>query len=357
MLRPGSTIGILGGGQLGRMLALAAAPLGLKVHVYAPDAESPAAEVSARWTRAAYDDEPALAAFAATVDVVTTEFENVPARTAEVLGARVSVRPNARALAIAQDRVTEKSFVAGLGLPVPGYRAVDTVADLVAALAALGRPAVLKTRRLGYDGKGQAVIRPGDAPAAAFDAIGRQPAILETFVPFSTEASVVLARGIDGAVQAFDVTENRHEGGILRVSRVPASIPAATATAIVAAGRAIADALDYVGVLAVETFVLSDGRFVVNEIAPRVHNSGHWTIDACPVSQFEAQIRAVAGWPIPPLARHADAVMENLIGADADAWAGFAAEPGARLHLYGKVEARPGRKMGHVTRVDPIKSR
>jgi 5-(carboxyamino)imidazole ribonucleotide synthase len=353
MLPPGSTIGVLGGGQLGRMLALAAAPLGLKAHVYAPEAESPAAEVAARWTRAPYDDEAALAAFAASVDVVTTEFENVPARTAEVLARRVPVRPNPRALAIAQDRVLEKTFARDLGLPLPGFRAVETLADLVDALDALGRPAVLKTRRLGYDGKGQVVIRAGDDPAAAFEAIGRAPAVLEAFVPFATEASIVLARGVDGAVQAFDVTENRHEGGILRVSRVPARVAPETAAAIAAAGARLAEALDYVGVLAVECFVLSDGAFVVNEMAPRVHNSGHWTLDACPVSQFEAHIRAVAGWPVPPLVRHADAEMENLIGDEIARWPALAADPGARPHLYGKSQPRPGRKMGHVTRLFP----
>lgn len=351
MLAPGSVIGILGGGQLGRMLALAAAPLGLKVHVYAPEAESPAAEVSARWTREGYDDDAALAAFAADVDVVTTEFENVPAATAAFLAARVPVHPNPRALGIAQDRMLEKTFLRDLALPLPDFRPVDSLDDLAAALRVLGGPAILKTRRLGYDGKGQVVIRAEDDPVAAFDAIGRAPAILEAFVPFATEASVVMARGPSGAVQAFDVTENQHEGGILRLSRVPARIPPSTAAEIIAAAETIAVALDYVGVLAVETFVLGDGRFVVNEIAPRVHNSGHWTTDACPVSQFEAQIRAVAGWPIPPLIRHADAVMQNLIGTEADQWAVFAADPAARLHLYGKGDARPGRKMGHVTRL------
>lgn len=351
MLPPGSTIGILGGGQLGRMLVLAAAPLGLKCHVFCPEADAPAFDVCGLRTVAGYDDEAALAAFASAVDVVTTEFENVPARTAEVLAARVPVRPPPRALAVAQDRLLEKSFIHGLGIPVADFAEVGSAEMLTANSAAIGFPQILKTRRLGYDGKGQVRIARADDVAAAWDALGRAPAIIEAVVPFACEVSVILARGSDGVVQAFDITENVHRAGILRTSRVPASVTPDVTEAALAAASKIAVALDYVGVLAVEFFVTAEGDVLVNEIAPRVHNSGHWTIDACGCSQFEAQIRAAAGWPIPVLARHSDAVMENLIGDDVLRVPVLAAEDGARLHLYGKREARAGRKMGHVTRL------
>ncbi len=354
MLRPGATIGILGGGQLGRMTALAAAELGLKCHVFTPERDSPAAEVCARVTVAPYEDETALEAFARGVDVVTYEFENVPAQTARVVSALTSLRPGARALATTQDRLEEKSFVAGLGLPTAPFAGIDSVADLEAALARLGRPAVLKTRRFGYDGKGQVKIADGMDAATAFDAIGRQPAILEGFVTFTREVSVVAARGEDGSIAAFDVCENAHRNHILDVTQVPASIAPETGRAALDAAAAIGAALDYVGVFTVEMFVVGDGGregIVVNEIAPRVHNSGHWTIEGAETSQFEQHVRAICGWPLGSPARMGDVTMTNLIGADADTWQAILAEPGARLHLYGKTEARPGRKMGHVTRI------
>ncbi|WP_439574470.1 5-(carboxyamino)imidazole ribonucleotide synthase [Phreatobacter sp.] len=351
---PDQIIGILGGGQLGRMLALAGARLGLRCQVYAPEPESPAFDVVRRITEADYSDEVALARFAEDVDIVTYEFENVPDNAARFLSSRLTVRPGARALTVSQDRVVEKTFARDCGLDVPDFEPVDDEADLERALARLGRPAVLKTRRFGYDGKGQAVIRMGDDPAAAYAAIGRQPAILEAFVPFEREISVLTVRGADGEVRHYDPVENVHRGGILRTSIVPAQIPAATTIAAVRMGRVLAEALDYVGVLAVELFVTADGRLLVNEMAPRVHNSGHWTEAACHCSQFENHMRAVAGLPLGSTERHADAVMQNLIGADVEAWRAIAAEDGAVLHLYGKRDQRDGRKMGHVTRLKTL---
>jgi 5-(carboxyamino)imidazole ribonucleotide synthase len=358
MLAPGSTIGILGGGQLGRMLALAAARLGLKCHIFCPDPDSPAFEAAARNTIADYDDVAALDAFAASVDVVTYEFENVDVGAAERLQRAVPVRPGPQALAVSQDRVTEKTFLNGLGIATAPFAAVEDVASLEVALASLGRPAILKTRRFGYDGKGQVRIS-GAVPAEeAFAAIGGRAAVLEGLVPFAREISVIAARGVDGALALYDPAENLHRDGILHRSRVPAAVTARTAGEAQRIAAKILQALDYVGVLGVEFFVTGAGegeRLVVNEIAPRVHNSGHWTEDACAVSQFENHVRAVAGWPLGPTLRHADAQMTNLIGADVEAWAELAAEPGARLHLYGKREARPGRKMGHVNRLAPLR--
>ncbi len=354
MLVPGATVGILGGGQLGRMIALAAAQLGLKTHIFAPERDSPAFDVAARHTIAAYDDEAALAAFAADVDVVTYEFENVPAPTAAFLAAHVPLRPGAGALATAQDRLAEKTFVSRLGIATAVFRPVDSVANLDAALIAVGRPAVLKTRRFGYDGKGQVMIGPATDAAAAWDAIGRAPAILEGFVPFSREISVVAAHGVDGAFAAFDVCENTHRDHILAVTSVPADLPAEAAERAVAAAGRIADALDYVGVLAVEMFVVETAGgidILVNELAPRVHNSGHWTIEAAETSQFEQHVRAICGWPLGSPARRGAATMTNLIGDDVTAWTTLLAERGAHVHLYGKGPARPGRKMGHVTRI------
>ncbi|TCT13344.1 5-(carboxyamino)imidazole ribonucleotide synthase [Tepidamorphus gemmatus] len=355
-LPPGSTIGILGGGQLGRMLAMAAARLGLRTHVYCPDPDSPAFDVAAARTVAAYTDETALTAFAAGCDAVTFEFENVPARTVEVLSARLPTRPGARSLAVCQDRLEEKRLCAALGIATADWLPVDDAEGARAAAATLARPAILKTRRLGYDGKGQACVDGPEAAEDAFAAIGGAVSVLEARVPFACEVSVIGVRAADGAFAAYDVTENEHEAGILRTSRVPARIGEETAAAARAIARRIADALGHVGVLGVEMFVLREGNcesLLVNEIAPRVHNTGHWTIEACPASQFEAHVRAVAGWPLPSTRRVADARMTNLIGADAEAWAELAAEPGAALHLYGKREARPGRKMGHVTRLGP----
>ena len=352
MIEPGGTVGILGAGQLGRMLAMAAARMGLRAHVYAPDAEAPAADV-ARHTRAAWDDAAALDAFAASVDVVTLEFENVPVATVEALAARVPVRPGPRALAVAQDRVAEKTFLNAAGVETAAFAAVDDAASLERALAALGTPAILKTRRMGYDGKGQArIATPADAPAA-LTAMGGQPAILEAVAPFVREISVVAARGLDGAVRAYDPGENRHEGGVLRRTTVPAAIDADTAARAAAIAGRILGALDYVGVMGVELFHMPDGRLLANEIAPRVHNTGHWTLEACAVDQFAQHLRAVCGWPLGEPLRHADAAMDNLLGDGAAGWARLAAEPGAALHLYGKGQARPGRKMGHVTRLTP----
>ncbi len=355
-LAPGSTIGILGGGQLGRMLAMAAAELGLAVHIYAPEADSPAFDVARAHTVAAWDDEVALAGFARAVDVVTFEFENIPAAAAHFLAERTPVLPPPRALETGQDRLAEKNLMVRLGIAVPPYAAVTSAADIEVALSRIGRPAMLKTRRLGYDGKGQTTIRHGDDPAAAFAAVGRVPALLEAFVPFDMEVSAIVARGRDGAVRAYDIGENRHIAGTLATTRVPAALDPAVAASAVAIAEAVAAALDYVGVLAVEMFVVGVGpqaRLLVNEIAPRVHNSGHWTSDGCLVSQFEQHIRAIAGWPLGEPVRHSDTVMENLIGDAAGNWATVAAEPGACLHLYGKREARPGRKMGHVNRLAP----
>ncbi len=350
-LPPGSTIGILGGGQLGRMLAVAAARLGLSAHVYDPGEAPPAAEVAAAHTRAAFDDAEALARFAAAVDVVTFEFENVPAETARALAARAPVRPPERALAIAQDRAEEKAFLEGLGIAVAPWARVDGPDDIAPALARTGAPAILKTRRLGYDGKGQAAVAGPEAAEAAWAAIGRAPAILEGRVAFEAELSVIAARGLDGRVAAYDPGLNIHEGGILRRTAVPAPLPRGLLQEAVLAAGKILTALDYVGVIGVEFFA-AGGRLLANEFAPRVHNTGHWTLDACLIDQFEQHIRAVAGWPLGDGARHSDAVMENLIGAEAEAWARLAAEPCA-LHLYGKAEVRPGRKMGHVTRLSP----
>ena len=356
-LRPGGTIGILGAGQLGRMLALAAANYDLKVHVYAPET-GPACDVAAATTLAPYDDSDALAAFAESVDVVTYEFENIPHATADVLAEHAPLHPSATALFTTQDRLTEKDFVNGLGIPTAPYRAVDSAADLAEALDALGRPAVLKTRRFGYDGKGQRMIREGDDAAAILSEFGDAPCILEGFVPFERELSVVAARGSDGGFAAFDVCANEHRDHILALTRVPApDLSPATTEAARAIAQTIAEALGYVGVLAVELFEIAgpDGaaRLVVNEIAPRVHNSGHWTIEGALTSQFAQAIRAVAGWPLGDPSRVGGLTVEmtNLIGAQADDWAALLAEPGAHLHLYGKGTARPGRKMGHVTRL------
>jgi 5-(carboxyamino)imidazole ribonucleotide synthase len=349
-------IGILGGGQLGRMMALAAARLGIATRILCPDPNSPAFDVTSDIVVADYEDEAALTRFAEGLGAVTYEFENVPAATAAFLAARVPVRPGTRALAIAQDRLPEKTFLADCGIPTAPFRAVDDRAGLEAALGEIGYPAVLKTRRMGYDGKGQAKIaRPEDADGA-FAAMRGAPAILEGWVPFSREISVLTVRGLEGSCASFDIPENEHRDHILKYSRVPARLDAGTAAAARAIGETVAAELDYVGVLAVELFVVEeDGRerLVANEIAPRVHNSGHWTETACVVSQFEAHMRAVAGLPIGDLARHSDVVMENLIGDDVGRMAAILAEPGASLHLYGKHEVRAGRKMGHVNRIAP----
>ena len=352
MLPPGSTVGILGGGQLGRMMALAAARLGLRVHVFDPAPGGPGAQVAAAATCAPWEDDAALARFAAACDVVTWEFENVPAAALDAVEARAPLHPPRRALEVSSDRATEKAFLEGLGLAVAPWAEVSDAAELDAALARIGAPAILKTRRLGYDGKGQARIAAPDGAAAALAGMDGAPAILEGVVPFDCEISVVAARGEDGRVAAYDPGRNVHEGGILRTTTVPCGLPARVRQdAVLAAGR-ILSALDYVGVMGVELFVTSTG-LVVNEIAPRVHNSGHWTQGACAIDQFEQHVRAVAGWPLGDGARHADAVMENLIGDEVEELPRHAAS-GAQVHLYGKGEPRPGRKMGHVIRVSPM---
>lgn len=348
-LPPGSTIGILGGGQLGRMLAIAAARLGLKAHVFEPGA-APAADVAARLTTASYEDLDALRAFARSVDVVTYEFENVPAAALDVVEEIVAVRPGRRALAVSQDRLDEKAFISGLGIAVAEHAAVDSRADLDAAIARIG-PGILKTRRLGYDGKGQARVRSADDGEGAFAAMAGAPAIYEALVPFEREISVIAARGLDGRVVAYEPGENVHRDGILRTTTVSGTTGRGVrADAALIAGRML-NALDYVGVIGVELFV-AGGRLLVNEFAPRVHNSGHWTIEACLVDQFQQHVRAVAGWPLGDGSRHSDAVMENLIGDEAGGWHALAGQA-CGLHLYGKSEARPGRKMGHLTRISP----
>ena len=355
MIAPGATVGILGGGQLGRMLALAAAPLGYRCHIFSPEPGGPAAQVSAAETVADYDDGTALDAFGATVDVVTTEFENVPASALERLAERVAVRPGSRSLRVAQNRIAEKDFVRGLGLETTPYAAVEVGADNAAADARIARPAVLKTQTLGYDGKGQVVLAAGDDLLVSWrDALGGRPAILEAFAPIELEVSVVVARTPGGQIACFDPVENRHVNGILDVTLAPADIPPALAQAAREGAERIAQALDHVGVLCVELFVTGDGRLLVNEIAPRVHNSGHWTIEGCETSQFAQHIRAVCGLPLGSTARRANACMKNLIGADVERWRVLASDPAAHLHLYGKAETRDGRKMGHVTWLSPL---
>lgn len=351
-LPPGSTIGVLGAGQLGRMLAMAAARMGLRCRFYDPAPAPPAAALGP-CVAAAWDDRDALEAFAASVDVVTLEFENVPLPALEHLARARPTRPGPRSLAVAQDRLAEKRELRGFGLETAAFAAVDDAASLRAALAETGAPAILKTRRMGYDGKGQIRLRSEAEAGPALAALSGAPAILEGVAPFTRELSVVAARGPDGAMRAFDPAENVHEGGILRRSAVPAAIDAETARRAQAIAFRILDGLGHVGAMGVELFHMPDGRLLVNEIAPRVHNTGHWTMEACAVDQFALHLRAVCGWPPPELVRHADAVMENLLGAEAEGWAARPPEPGLALHLYGKREARPGRKMGHVTRLSP----
>ena len=353
VLKPEATIGILGGGQLGRMLAMAAAKLGYRTVILEPQADCPAAQVANRQIVAAYDDTAALAELAASSDIVTYEFENVPVTAAEKLTAGVPVFPPPLALEVAQDRVTEKRFINAAGISTADFRLVDSDADLVAALDEFGGDGVLKTRRMGYDGKGQRVFRSAGAADAqgVFAAMGGVPLILESLVPFEREISIIAARGRDGHIEAYDPAENVHRAGILHTSTVPARISVETAETARLAAAAILTALDYVGVIGVEFFVLQNGALLVNEIAPRVHNSGHWTEAACAISQFEQHIRAVAGLPLGATARHSDCVMENLIGDDILRLAELAAEPNVVIHLYGKAEARSGRKMGHFTRL------
>lgn len=356
-IRPGDTIGILGGGQLGRMIAQAANRMGLKCHIYCPDANSPAFEVAAKKTIAAYEDEQALRAFANAVSVVTYEFENVPGETARILEELVPVRPGPLALKVSQDRLDEKNFLSQQAkVQVAPYAPIDTQDQLEQALKEFGGQGVLKTRRFGYDGKGQIMIRTPQDAAGAMEKLGNQPAILEGIILFEKEISVIVARSNEGTVACYDPSDNHHENHILKTSTVPANVSEDTRRKAIDMATNIAQALQYVGVMGVEMFVVQhSGKtdLLVNEIAPRVHNSGHWTEDACPVSQFEQHARAVAGWPLGNPERAHDVVMENLIGHDVDAWPELLKESNAHLTLYGKAETRAGRKMGHVNRLTP----
>ncbi len=353
-LPPNSTIGIVGGGQLGRMSALAAARLGYRCHILTPEPDSPAAQVSHAVTLGDYEDAAALRAFAEQVDVITFEFENVSAEGLDLLASLKPVRPSPAVLRVSQDRIVEKSFVNQAGVPTAPWRPVGDRAELQAAALELGLPAILKTTRLGYDGKGQVTVRTHGDLDAAFAELEPKPLILEGMVDFACEISVVIARGADGGIAAFDAVENNHRDHILDVTFAPARITEAAAASAQSIARRLAEALGLVGLLAVEMFIAADGRVLVNEIAPRPHNSGHWTLDACPFSQFDLHVRAVAGLPLPAAVRHSDAVMKNLVGAAETAlWPAIVAAPGLIPHLYGKAEARPGRKMGHVTHLFP----
>ncbi|PID35992.1 MAG: 5-(carboxyamino)imidazole ribonucleotide synthase [Rhodobacterales bacterium] len=349
-LQTGAVIGILGGGQLGRMLSVAASRLGLATHIFEPGANPPAADVAAAVTTADYSDHAALESFARSVDVITYEFENIPAEALDVLEALRPVRPGREALRISQDRIIEKRFLNDLGLKTAPFAAVNSAEDLTRAAAEIGIPSILKTCRFGYDGKGQARLSAGADLAQIWDAMAGAPSVLEGFIAFEREISVIAARGLDGSFRAFEPGENVHRDGILHRTTLPANIPDALAERAVTAAHKVLDTLDYVGVMGVEFFV-SGEELLVNEIAPRVHNSGHWTQNGCAVDQFEQHIRAVAGWPLADPVRHADVVMENLIGDDVLCAPQIAQEPGAALHLYGKAEVKAGRKMGHVNRV------
>ncbi len=351
-LPAGSTIGILGGGQLGRMLSVAASRLGFKAHIYEPSTNPPAADVAHALTTAPYDDIAALTAFAASVDVITYEFENIPSAALDALEAIRPTRPNRRALAISQDRLAEKAFLTSLGLTCAPYAAVNSLFDLEGAITRIGTPSILKTTRLGYDGKGQARLTSRHDAPAAWASMQDAPSVLEGFIDFSHEVSVIAARGVDGSVACYDPGENVHRAGILHTTTVPARLTASQRTDAVLMAARILTALDYVGVMGVELFV-TPAALIVNEIAPRVHNSGHWTQNGCAVDQFEQHIRAITGWPLGDGSRHSDVVMANLIGDDIAHLPTLATERHAALHLYGKAEARPGRKMGHVNRVIP----
>ncbi len=358
-LEPGSTIGILGGGQLGRMLALAAARLGFNVHVLCPDENSPAFRVAEKSYAFAYDDEEALFRFAQACDVITYEFENVPADTAAYLSAKKPLHPNAGALKVAQDRLAERQFLTSTAIAIAPFAAISSLEDIERALPDISTPAVLKACRLGYDGKGQAVIKNPEETADAWANIGCVPAILEAFIPFEREISVIIARSQSGEMIAYDPGENKHVDHILDQTIVPANITDDTHKHALKIARTIAEALDYVGILAVEMFVCSTPGFeplYVNEIAPRVHNSGHWTQDACQTDQFEQHIRAICGWPLGASNRHSDAMMKNLIGDDYYQWPEYAALEDHSVHLYGKTTVRKGRKMGHVNQTIPRKT-
>ncbi len=352
-LPPNSTIGIFGGGQLGRMTAMAAARLGYKCHIYAPESDIPASQVSSATTRAPYDDATALEKFAHSVDVVTLEFENIPVEAVRRVAAITPVHPGDGVLEICQDRSREKSFLNGIGIGTAPWAEVTDLSSLQAAEAKIGRPAVLKSARFGYDGKGQAGLREGDEAADVLASVGADSSILEGFVDFACEVSVMVARGQDGEIATWPAVENRHVNHILDTTIAPAEVSAEVAAKAEEIAHHIAAEVGLVGVMGVEMFVTRDEDVLVNEMAPRPHNSGHWTIDGCLTSQFEQLVRIVCGLPLGSTERHSNAVMKNLIGDEADAWPEILAEPGAYLHLYGKAETRPGRKMGHVTRLKP----
>ena len=354
-LPPNAAIGIVGGGQLGRMSAMAAARLGYRCHILTPEEDSPASQVSARTFLGDYEDPALLQAFAESVGVITFEFENVSAAGLDLLASIRPVRPSPAVLRVSQDRAVEKTFLNAAGAPTAPWAGVTSRTQLDTAVAELGLPGVLKTTTGGYDGKGQVMLRTASDLDPAWAELGPGPLVLEGFVNFSCEISVIVARGLDGQAVAFDPVENQHRDHILDVTLAPARIPAAIATRAVETALLVAEALKVVGLLAVEMFVVDDGRVLVNEIAPRPHNSGHWTIDACPASQFEMHIRAVAGLPLPLATRHSDAIMKNIVGPEETAeWPTILATPGLVPHLYGKAEARPGRKMGHYTRLLPL---
>ena len=354
-LPPGSTLGILGGGQLGRMLSQAASRLGFNVVILDPEENSPAGRVSQGQIVAAYDNTTALGVLGQTCAAVTFEFENVPAASvARLAEGGALVAPGPKALAAAQDRVEEKTFLNGVGATTVDFAPVDSLDDLLTALERLGAPALLKTRREGYDGKGQVWVRSAAMAADAWRAVSEQPSILEAKADFTRELSVIAARGHDGAVAVYPLGENTHKDGVLKTTIAPAAVDAKTEKRAKAIARAILEGLDYVGVLGVELFDLGNGRLLVNEIAPRVHNTGHWTQDGCVCDQFEQHIRAIAGWPLGPTTAHARVEMTNLLGDEVDQWSKLAGKADMRLHLYGKAEARPGRKMGHVNRVKPL---
>ena len=355
-LPPGSVIGVLGGGQLGRMLAMAAGRLGFDVAVLDPEDGAPAHRVAAHAIVGGYDDPASLAKLAELADVITFEFENVPARAIEALAAAgAQVAPNGRALAIAQDRLDEKRFLNEAGAPTVAFAEANGPADIVAALEKLGRPLLIKGRRGGYDGKGQAWIQQPREAGSVFEAVGGQPAIAETPADFRRELSVIAARGRGGEIALYPLAENHHEAGILRRTVAPAKASPQTVAQAERIAATLLSALDYVGVIGIELFERDDGRLLVNEFAPRVHNTGHWTLDGCEVDQFEQHIRAIAGWPLGPTHAIARVEMTNLIGAEANDWARLAAEPETRLWLYGKAEVRAGRKMGHVNRLSPLR--
>jgi 5-(carboxyamino)imidazole ribonucleotide synthase len=356
MLAPGATIGILGGGQLGRMTAMAAARLGYRTHVFADEPDSPAAQVSADATVAGWDDDAALGRFAAGIDVATFEFENIPGDAVRKVAVLKPVMPRPEILEISQDRLKEKNFLNGIGVATTAYREITDAASLGHAVAGLTGRAVLKSARMGYDGKGQVTVDAATEPSEAWRQMGGTRGILEAFVDFRCEVSVVVARGTDGTMAAYPSVENRHVDHILDTTIAPATLPPETLREAETIARGIAARLDLVGVLAVEMFVTKDGRILVNELAPRPHNSGHWTIDACATSQFEQLVRAICGLPLGSTERHSDAVMKNLIGSEVETWHDAVADPTARLHLYGKRTVLPGRKMGHVTRLLPRKS-